>query len=223
MPVLTIHKPIGETPLETIRKLNMSCRISYAGRLDPMAEGQLIILTGADCQHQNEYHNLDKIYRFELLLGLTTDSYDTLGLVKNVAFTTPCILEYVGEHIQPYPPFSSARVNGKPLWYYAQNNLMDSIRNAIPSKTIKIYSSKILRQSRISKEVLVARIHANIDKISTNYNFRQAAIKEQWTTITDRDYPVIEIEMSVSAGTYIRGICHEMGGMALSINRLECR
>ena len=124
MPILKIHKYIGETPLEAIRKLNIPGKISYAGRLDPMAEGQLLVLTGDDCQHQNDYHNLDKRYRFELLLGLTTDSYDTLGLVKNIPnpdsnHISKRILDYCGKRSQSYPPFSSVRVKGKPLWYYA--------------------------------------------------------------------------------------------------------
>jgi tRNA pseudouridine55 synthase len=231
MPILKIHKPIGETPLETIGKLNIPGKISYAGRLDPMAEGQLLVLTGEDCQQQNDYHNLDKIYRFELLLGLTTDSYDILGIVNNDPNPNPDpdpnqisirIADYCGKHCQSYPPFSSARVKGKPLWYYAQNNLMDTVQDMIPSKTIQIYSSIIIRQSHISKAVLVDRIHTNIDKISAKYDFRQEAIKKQWTTIANREYPVIEVEMAVSSGTYIRGICHDMGGIALSINRLAC-
>ena len=35
--------------------------MSYAGRLDPMAHGLMIILTDYDCYKQELYNNLDKI------------------------------------------------------------------------------------------------------------------------------------------------------------------
>ena len=50
MPVLKIYKPIGKTPLEIIKMIKKNykhyenSKMSYAGRLDPMAHGILIIL-----------------------------------------------------------------------------------------------------------------------------------------------------------------------------------
>ena len=50
MPVLRLYKSIGRTPLEVINEYKDKNKttiekISYAGRLDPMAEGQLLVLT----------------------------------------------------------------------------------------------------------------------------------------------------------------------------------
>ena len=43
-----IYKEIGETPLDLIKKLKTDSnrKYSFAGRLDPMARGQMIILEG---------------------------------------------------------------------------------------------------------------------------------------------------------------------------------
>ena len=75
--LLTIHKEVGETPLQAlirVRKLHHIAEdvpLAYAGRLDPMAEGILLVLIGDTCKSQNEYHRLDKKYVFEMLLGIT--------------------------------------------------------------------------------------------------------------------------------------------------------
>jgi tRNA pseudouridine(55) synthase len=242
MPVLRLFKPIGKTPMETIEEYKRNAnaneiiinKISYAGRLDPMAEGKLLVLTNEDCQNQNLYHNLNKTYNFELLLGITTDTYDTLGLItnnnnKNTDYALMNIMDYIphyiGKHIQPYPPYSSARVDGHPLWYYASNDLLNTID--IPEKTIEIYSAKIIYNYAINSDTLKSQVIHNINKISSKYDFRQNAIIKCWQSIAPTNYHVINIEMSVSSGTYIRGICQHIGEffgiptMALSINRIE--
>ena len=237
MPVLRLYKSIGRTPLEVINEykdINKTTieKISYAGRLDPMAEGQLLVLTNQDCLRQNDYHNLDKTYRFEIMFGISTDTYDMLGIIEqntiinsdnSLADIMEYIAGYVGKHIQPYPPFSSVRVDGNPLWYYARNGTLDTI--TIPEKSIEIYSSEIIEKYVIDSELLKANVIHNINQVSQCYNFRQNAIKERWRCIKLAKYPVIHIEMRVSSGTYIRVICRhieEMFGipaMILSINR----
>jgi tRNA U55 pseudouridine synthase TruB len=57
-------------------------KFAYAGRLDPMAEGQLLILVGDTCKERDKYLNLDKEYEFEILLGLKSDTKDLLGLAE---------------------------------------------------------------------------------------------------------------------------------------------
>ncbi len=87
--VLNIYKPIGTTPYQIVKKLKeeraeyAESTISYAGRLDPMAEGVLILLVDEENQNREKYQGLDKEYVFEVLFGLETDTYDLLGIVKN--------------------------------------------------------------------------------------------------------------------------------------------
>jgi tRNA U55 pseudouridine synthase TruB len=64
--------------------LSGDTRISFAGRLDPMASGLLCLLVGpAAVARQKEFENIGrKVYEFELLLGIRTDTSDVLGVVR---------------------------------------------------------------------------------------------------------------------------------------------
>ena len=55
--------------------------MTYAGRLDPMASGVLIILAGGETKNKEKYLALDKEYEFSVLFGFSTDTYDILGKV----------------------------------------------------------------------------------------------------------------------------------------------
>ena len=55
MGIITLYKPIGKTPLDMIKGLNEK-KATYAGRLDPMAYGLLIILTNEHCLNQKMFH-----------------------------------------------------------------------------------------------------------------------------------------------------------------------
>ena len=86
-----INKITGQTPLECINELKKSepelayLPLTYAGRLDPLAEGVLVILIGEECLKKNEYLKLSKEYEVEVLFGFATDTYDVMGKVR----TTP--------------------------------------------------------------------------------------------------------------------------------------
>lgn len=90
--VFVVNKMVGETPLETINRFRDENKkenpeldflpITYAGRLDPMAEGLLILLVGDEVKNKEKYLDLPKTYEFEVLWGMGTDSLDLLGLVE---------------------------------------------------------------------------------------------------------------------------------------------
>jgi len=83
--MLKLYKKMGETPLECLerwKKANpehKNTKMTYAGRLDPMAEGELLVLLGEECKEKEKYLGLDKEYEFEVLFGFQTDTYDVLG------------------------------------------------------------------------------------------------------------------------------------------------
>ena len=192
--------------------------MSYAGRLDPMAHGLLIILTDEDCYKQHLFHNLDKTYEFELLLGISTDTYDILGLVcekmnhrfnLNLQYILKCIKMFIGTQRQYYPPYSSQRINGKPLWYYAKNNLLDTI--IIPSKLITIYNLNFIDIQQITKNEILDEVNSSINKLDSIKNFRQESILQKWKTINDITYYKLLFKTNVSCGTYIRTLCYDIG------------
>ncbi|PSO45951.1 MAG: tRNA pseudouridine(55) synthase, partial [Parcubacteria group bacterium QH_9_35_7] len=64
--MVLLDKPISLTPLQTIEKFKeqnpkyKDKKMSYAGRLDPMAEGLLLCLVGEENKNREEYQQLEK-------------------------------------------------------------------------------------------------------------------------------------------------------------------
>ncbi|MDQ5971282.1 MAG: tRNA pseudouridine55 synthase [Patescibacteria group bacterium] len=87
--LIQAYKERGETPLDVLKRLKNEnpeyqyVPMTYAGRLDPMAEGLMLVLTGDDCMKKDEYTNLSKEYEVTILFGFATDTYDLLGLVED--------------------------------------------------------------------------------------------------------------------------------------------
>ncbi len=88
---MVLEKKVGETPLscaEAWRAAHQELAgvpLAYAGRLDPMASGKLLVLVGEECKNQTAYHGLDKAYNFSVLFGIESDTQDVLGRLKTCA------------------------------------------------------------------------------------------------------------------------------------------
>ena len=86
--IFNVFKPVGISPLDAIKILKEKYpelkdeKMTYAGRLDPLAEGALLILAGNAVHKKEKYLKLDKEYEGEILFGFNTDTYDILGLSK---------------------------------------------------------------------------------------------------------------------------------------------
>ena len=82
-----VYKKKGQTPLAVIKELKETDQnlrmvpLTYAGRLDPLAEGVLLVLCGNECHKKDEYLALPKEYEVTILFGFSTDTYDVLGKV----------------------------------------------------------------------------------------------------------------------------------------------
>ena len=89
---IVLQKKRGETPLEILEQVEITnlgehpelqnAPLAYAGRLDPMAEGKLLVLIGDECKKQSSHTKLDKEYEVEIVLDLKTDTGDVLGLAE---------------------------------------------------------------------------------------------------------------------------------------------
>eukprot|EP01126_Amoeba_proteus_P004804 TRINITY_DN11598_c0_g1_i2.p1 TRINITY_DN11598_c0_g1~~TRINITY_DN11598_c0_g1_i2.p1 ORF type:complete len:199 (-),score=41.36 TRINITY_DN11598_c0_g1_i2:15-611(-) len=128
--VLNLYKPVAKTPKEVILKLKETCpvyqnvKVGYAGRLDPMARGVLLCLVGEENKKRKSYEFSKKEYIFKSVLGLSTDTYDILGLqsstvprlfpdtLKKLESNIQNIIDnvFIGKFQQQYPPYSSCRV-----------------------------------------------------------------------------------------------------------------
>lgn len=226
--MIIIHKPSGLTPLQAIEQYKNTHPelrdevISYAGRLDPMAEGQLLLLIGAEeNKHRRQYEKLDKTYEFEILVGFSTDTYDIMGMITFMslreaegaeAISSNVMNSLIGTHTFPYPPYSSKYVKGHPLYWYAKRNLLNTI--TIPTQTVTIYTAEVLSKRIVSSQELLASMEQRLRIVQGN--FRQEEILIQWQKIftssthspIHQTYPVITCNITCSSGTYIRSIVH---------------
>ena len=252
--MLCLYKKLGETPLACLNRLRLTrseykdAVLSYAGRLDPMAEGVLLVMVGEENKEREKYLGLDKEYECEVLLGVSTDTYDVLGVVSpkllqseggRVGKIAPApvysparavieshLASFVGKYMQKYPPFSSKTVNGKPLFQLSKDGELKD--ESVPGREVEVYRIEVLSMEVVSAKDLKARIFKNIALVQGD--FRQAEILADWEKffIVHQDevlFPVIKIKVSCGSGVYVRSIAHELGkklgipALALSILR----
>ena len=230
MPI-KILKPIGLTPLELIEQYkndnNVEQKMSFAGRLDPMASGLMLLLVGDECKKQPEYCGKDKIYEFKILYGFETDSLDILGISKKIDTTDFNYKDLIGSIEQKYPVYSSKtlKIDGKnkPLWYWEKKGILKD--SMVPKKNVKVFDLNILERREYSNLEIRDMIIERISKLSEKNKdkFRYTPIRECWEEklLDSGNYKVDYFRAKVSSGTYIRGLCQKMGGVAFDINRID--
>ncbi len=223
--VIITNKNIGETPLECLERVRIQEGIpndlpmTYAGRLDPLAEGQMIILVGDECKNKEKYLNYDKEYEVEILFGFSTDSYDVLGLVDGVGnkeIREINLNKYIGKFEQKYPRYSSKII------------AMKELPDEMPSREVEIYSIEDLGKREIKGSDLLNEILAKINLVKGD--FRQKEITARWSSISqeisDSDFTILKLKVRCSSGTYMRTLAHNIGidhgvpALAYSIKRL---
>ena len=225
--LLTVYKPIGITPYQLIQQVKEHFPqyndepIGFAGRLDPLAHGVMLLMIGEATKERELYLNLSKTYEFEALLGIETDTYDLLGLIKSpqpplpkegeTSFLHQFIQSKLGKQIQPYPPFSSKTVHGKPLFWWAKNDKLSEI--TIPEREIEIYDFKLLAEGTITAQQLQQKVTDDIHTIQGD--FRQDEIKKQWNHFFLENktsvFQTARFTIDCSSGTYVRGLAHDLG------------
>lgn len=233
--ILKLYKNLGETPLECIERLRLEkpeykdVNMTYLGRLDPMAEGLMLVLAG-DTREKDKYLSLDKTYEFEVLWGFATDTYDILGIVTDTG-TMPTKLDFKMEKLleeirekktQKYPPYSSKVFNKDFMKVRGQTHELDTPERGIKIFDINHLDTRLVDGSEVLEEILkrVALVHGD---------FRQEEIIEKWNEelgiMKDEKFLISKFVASVSSGTYIRSLANEMGqklgtvALAYSIKR----
>jgi len=249
-PYIVLEKKVGETPLSCLEDYRTAhstlsgVPMAYAGRLDPMASGKLLVLLGEECKVQEKYHGLDKEYVFEVLLGVSSDSGDVLGLLEKGPKSTTeediahALKAFEGEIELPYPHFSSKTVDGKPLHTWKVEGKIDEV--TIPTKRSKIYKLELMsRQNRSVQEVYdyatqkIETIPLVTDERKALGNdFRRDDVRDSWRkflvdTHPETQFTVVKLRCICSSGTYMRTLAGLIGerlgthGLAYSIHRTE--
>ena len=240
--IILLNKKEGETPLEALLKFRKKHReyknisMTYAGRLDPMATGILLVLVGATVHQKEKYLALSKEYKFKVLFGFATDTYDILGLVKNKKLLNldeekelkksiqDNLKHFIGKFMQKYPLYSSKTVKGKALFQYAREG--ETVE--IPKRKVFVRKIELNNFEKIEAKKLLDNITKRVKKV--NGDFRQEKILKVWKKnilITDQKFLIANIEINCSSGTYVRSIADELGqligmpALAFSIKRTK--
>jgi tRNA pseudouridine55 synthase len=239
--VIVLNKKEGETPLfalENFRKNNpkyLNFPMTYAGRLDPMASGVLVILAGDEAKNKEKYLALDKEYEFCILFGFSTDTHDILGKVLKTGNISKQELEtgiknnlkfYKGKIKQKYPIYSSKTVKGKPLFSYARAGEYVEI----PEREINIKKITLEKVSKINNKNLFLNINKRISKVEGD--FRQKEILKIWQkklsgNKKEQIFHIVNFKIKCSSGTYIRALANSLGeeikvpALAFSIKRTK--
>lgn len=250
--IILVNKKEGETPLEVLDRLRKKGKIykdikmTYAGRLDPMASGILLVLLGEETKKKEKYLILSKEYEFEILFGFSTDTHDLLGKVIKHGVRQDLtqkelkkqvkqnIKHFTGKFLQEYPHFSSKTVKGKPLFEYAKGKYggLNSIK--IPKKEVSVKEFKFFKLRKIDNERLLQNIEKRVSKVKGD--FRQKEIIKIWhkylniSTSTRQGldkFFIGNFKIKCGSGTYVRGVVNSLGekmgipALAFSIKRIK--
>lgn len=233
-----VWKERGETLAQLLARFKKEARIkktipvAYAGRLDPMAQGIVVLLVGDARFEKEQYQKLAKIYTFQVLLGVSTDTYDVLGRITHITIPPKEISNQAAENVLekikktplPYPPFSSKPLDGVPLFVRAKAGTLPRelpLQPGVPKEII------FIKEERAPFRELIEKIISDVQKVEGD--FRQQSIIEGWKKVQSAyeeiQVPLLTFEATVPSGVYIRSIAHEIGNqlgthaLAYSITR----
>lgn len=234
------YKPPGMTMNQIIKNykeyygVNKMC---YCGRLDPMARGKIILLKDEECKDMQKYNKLNKIYEFEIILGIKTYSDDPLGIIEELDTNILSFSEFnkiyksILTELYNYPTninqkfhkYSSKNINGKPLWYYTKNNLLVEQ----PSHLVSIYNIYTNNFKFYDYNKWRTNIINNIKSIDENCDFDQTNIITQWENIELTELTSIPVRINVSSGFYVRQFVRDLSDkinyplLTYDINRIS--
>ncbi|MDE1875022.1 MAG: hypothetical protein KGI79_02395 [Patescibacteria group bacterium] len=253
--VLNLYKRKSETPLQTIERYveahpeYKGVKMTYAGRLDPMAEGVLVVLVGEANKDREAYTGLDKDYEFEFILGVETDTFDVLGKIMAMKADAPAgapagatpsaevavksaLAKYLGTFEQRYPSFSSKVVDGTPLFELARRG--DLSEKDIPTHKVTVSAIELVSTRTVAKDVFVEMIHKDISAVRGD--FRQKDILSLWNKYLSGEahgvpmpaaFVLYKARVSCGSGFYVRQLVsdlgHDLGTGAVTVSILRTR
>ena len=129
--VINLRKPPGQTSMNMarlVKRLTGERKVGHGGTLDPLASGVLPIFLGQATPMMNYLIEGVKVYRSEMLLGVSTDTLDAMGAVTHQADPSgvtrdqveEALKEFRGTILQVPPMYSALKQDGKRLYALAR-------------------------------------------------------------------------------------------------------
>ena len=138
-------------------------RIGHTGTLDPIATGVMGIAIGDGLKIVDFLINDSKEYIATVKLGISTDTLDIIGEVKEKVneykieqqHLVEGLNSFLGKSIQEVPLYSAVKVNGKRLYEYARCN----INVELPKREIEVFNIELidLNEDEFSFKVMVSK------------------------------------------------------------------
>jgi len=144
-----LDKPLemGSTEAVTrIRRLFDAQKAGHAGTLDPLASGILPIALGEATKTVPHLMEAQKVYRFTVNWGVSTDSVDREGEIIGRSDVRPtpdqvsaALPAFVGEIDQVPPAFSAIKVDGRRAYDLAR----EGVEVELKSRRVTIHSAQV--------------------------------------------------------------------------------
>jgi tRNA pseudouridine(55) synthase len=215
------YKPQGQTLGQLTREVQeeINDKICYIGRLDPLASGLVCFLVGDECISSRSRLHSDKTYCFNLILGISTDTGDALGLIQKmsaVSLGAVGVADIVKKYNnytyeQEYPMYSSYEIRAgglkKPLWYFAKNGIPI---DKIPTHQITVHQLETTGEPTLitSPSYFIEQVEQVIEEKS---RLRKYEVIAQYQALGEISLVSIPLIAKVNGGTYIRRLCEDIG------------
>jgi tRNA pseudouridine55 synthase len=131
--ILNLDKPRGPTShdvVSRVRRVTNVRRVGHAGTLDPLATGVLLVCIGRATRVSEYLMAGQKVYRAQVHLGVTTDTYDAEGQIVEEApvdasriQVETALAQFQGTISQVPPMYSAIKRQGKPLYRLARQGI----------------------------------------------------------------------------------------------------
>jgi len=152
--IVLIDKPAGMSSFGVVarirrvlsQQLGKKAKVGHTGTLDPFATGLMILVTGKKCKEAGSFTKLDKWYRAEIILGVTSTTGDPEGELTPMSEHQPTIEEvrqavqkFIGVIEQTPPAFSAIKINGQRAYQLARKGQ----EVVMPVRQITVYDIEI--------------------------------------------------------------------------------
>ncbi|GAA5849903.1 hypothetical protein JCM9279_002458 [Rhodotorula babjevae] len=210
-------------------------KMGQGGTLDPLADGVLVVGTNAATKSLSRFLDCTKEYRAIGLVGCSTDSYDSQGKrVRTCAWdgvtrqsVEDALARFRGEIEQTPPIYSALKMDGKPLYEYARTNT--PLPRPIPPRKVTVFSLELVNFVDGADHAYEYPADELDEGARSELERLEKMVKEGRTEVPAEDEvaaapepaptsseptarpPTFEIKMTVSSGTYVRSIVHDLG------------
>ncbi len=235
--MIIINKDAGitmNTFIDTYKKIhNITDKVCYSGRLDPMARGEIMLLIGDECKMMDIYNKKNKTYTFEIIFGLSTDTDDVMGLFKNnptssslcnthtddvmglfnTKYTEPSNITTLVQSIKQYIDIHVGtdimqEFHDFSSIKYKGKSLwyyaVNKINITKPKHKVTLYNAHYSDIKKYNYNEWKDDICMKINNIDRKNNFRQDEIIKQYNSVNLESLYSFPITITVSSGFYVR-------------------